>query len=113
MQLIITILIPLLASFWVFIDAKDKGRSDGRALLWAFGTFMALIIFLPLWLFIRWQDEKAKKLQRCMSCQRTFRNVPKASYCPYCGHRLDNSEDARPIDIECHKDNEDIDRLNR
>ena len=48
MHFIIAMLIPMLAAFWVFIDAKEKGRSEGQALLWAIGTFMALIIFLPI-----------------------------------------------------------------
>lgn len=99
----------MLAAFWVFIDAKEKGRSEGQALLWAFGTFMALIIFLPLWLFVRWQSDQKKHLQICPSCHSSIKERPKARYCPYCGYSLDNLDLSQTIDIECQKDENDMD----
>ncbi|MGA1865478.1 MAG: hypothetical protein ACMUHX_10485 [bacterium] len=106
MHFLIAMLIPMLAAFWVFMDAKEKGRSEGQALLWAFGTFMALIIFLPLWLFVRWQsDQKKHSLQVCPSCHGSFKLIPKARYCPFCGYSLDHVDRrSQTIDIECKKD---------
>ena len=103
MQVFITILIPLLAAVWVYVDVKEKGRSDGQAFLWAFGTFMALIVFLPLWLFVRWRDKQAKTVRYCSSCRHPLKDAPGAPYCPYCGKRLDSPDDSQSIDIEYHK----------
>jgi rubredoxin len=100
----------MLAAFWVFVDAKEKGRSEGQALLWAVGTFLALIIFLPLWLFVRWQENKPKDLHICPSCHNSFKEIPKARYCPYCGYPLENFNHSHTIDIECQKDESDLDR---
>ena len=47
---IIPLLILSLIAWWVYIDARKRGRSEGVALFWAVGTFLILIIFLPLWL---------------------------------------------------------------
>ena len=106
MHFFIAILIPMLAAIWVFMDAKEKGRSEGQALLWAIGTFMALIIFLPLWLFVRWQEgqtRNAKHVYVCPFCHNSFRNIPRARYCPYCGQTLDDLEKSHTIDIECQE----------
>ncbi|MGA1843275.1 MAG: hypothetical protein ACMUIS_01790 [bacterium] len=103
MHLLLAILIPALAAFWVFIDARDKGRSEGQALLWAFGTFMAMIIFLPLWLFIRWQTSQQKNVHTCQACRRSFREIPGARYCPYCGHPLFSSQSVQTINVPCQE----------
>lgn len=109
MHFLIAMLIPMLAALWVFMDAKEKGRSEGQALLWAFGTFMALIIFLPLWLFVRWQSDQKKNLRICPSCRGSFKEIPKARYCPYCGYPLEDFNHSQAIDIECQKDKNDVD----
>ena len=112
MHLLISILIPLLAALWVFIDAKEKGRSRGQAILWAFGTFMALIIFLPLWLFVRWREVQPKNTQLCSFCRSSFKEIPRARYCPYCGQRLETSEHSQTIDIEYQKEEKDKSQSN-
>lgn len=96
-------LIPLLAAFWVYVDVKENGRPDGQALLWALGTFLALIIFLPLWLFVRWKDKQSKAVRYCSSCHHPLKDIPGACYCPYCGKRLNSFNDSQTVDIECHK----------
>lgn len=105
MHLSVAMLILTLAAFWVFMDVKEKGRSEGQALFWAIGTFMALIIFLPLWLLVRWQsDQKKYSPQVCPSCRSSFKLMPRAHYCPFCGYSLDHFDRSQSIDIECKKD---------
>ena len=101
MHIFVSFLIPLLAGFWVYVDAKERGRTEGQAFLWGLGTFLALIIFLPLWLFIRWKDDHEKKLI-CSSCKRSFKDIPWASFCPYCGSRLEDKDTG----LEVKKDEE-------
>ena len=112
MHFFVAILIPILAALWVFMDARQKGRTEGQSLLWAFGTFMALIIFLPLWLFVRWQEGQTKQTKNvyvCPYCHYSFKNIERARYCPYCGQALSDSEHSDSIDIQCQ---EDVDKVN-
>ena len=88
MHLFISILIPLVAGFWVYLDAKEKGRTDEKALLWGCGTFLLLIVFLPLWFFYRNSSEQRENVKQCPGCRRFLQNMPWASYCPYCGSSL-------------------------
>ena len=113
MHYFIAMLILMLASIWVFIDARDKGRSEGQALLWALGTIMALIIFLPLWLFVRSQGTQPKYSRTCSFCRHSFGDIPKARYCPYCGSILDRYDHSKAIDIDFHKnDDHNVDQKN-
>lgn len=45
------ILIPI--CLWVFRDARKRYPGAGLPLLWAVLVFLALIVFLPLYLFLR------------------------------------------------------------
>jgi uncharacterized membrane protein len=47
----LTILIPI--CFWVFRDARKRYNGLGLPLLWVILVFLVLIVFLPLYLFIR------------------------------------------------------------
>ena len=47
------VLIAFLVGFWVYRDAKRRGKTTGRAFLWFLGVFMVLIVFLPLWFITR------------------------------------------------------------
>jgi 4-amino-4-deoxy-L-arabinose transferase-like glycosyltransferase len=38
------------AAYWVYQDAKDRNMNE---VLWAVGTFLLLIIVLPLYLIMR------------------------------------------------------------
>jgi len=112
MHFLVAILIPILAAVWVFMDARQKGRTEGQALLWAFGTFMALIIFLPLWLFVRWQEgqtKHSKHVQVCPYCHYSFKNIERARYCPNCGQALSDSQHSNSIDIKCQEDVDKVD----
>lgn len=47
----LAILVPV--CLWVFLDARKRYAGPGLPLLWAVLVFLVLIIFLPLYLFIR------------------------------------------------------------
>lgn len=47
------VIIAFLVGFWVYRDAKRRGKTTGRAFLWFLGVFMMLIVFLPLWFITR------------------------------------------------------------
>lgn len=74
---------------WVYHDAK--ARNGGHPLAWATSTFLALIIFLPLWLLMR----PAKGLgtrRRCPYCAEEIQRA--AVVCRFCGREVE------PIAIE-------------
>ena len=50
------IIISLLLAYYVHNDARN--HNNPRALLWAFATFMAWIIFLPLYWFKNMRGRK-------------------------------------------------------
>lgn len=47
---LLVLVISLAVSLWVYSDAKKRGAS---ATAWAVGTFLLLIVFLPLYLIVR------------------------------------------------------------
>ncbi len=47
----LAILLPV--CLWVFRDARNRYPDLGRPLLWAVLVFLVLIVFLPLYLFVR------------------------------------------------------------
>lgn len=116
----IAMLIPLLVGVWVFLDAKSRGKDLSGAMLWGFGTFLLLIIVLPLWLLLRppqgeasssynYSREKAQNFHSqgpklfCTQCQKAIEGLDGALFCPYCGQRL--SHTSNPIIIEAnHKE---------
>jgi hypothetical protein len=53
---IIGLAISLLVSGWVFVDARKHQMR--LPLLWAFGTFMVLIVVLPAYFIVRYQRGK-------------------------------------------------------
>jgi hypothetical protein len=47
------VFLAALAGAWVMHDALKRGKNTGEAFLWAAGTWLLLIVFLPLWLWVR------------------------------------------------------------
>lgn len=45
-------MILIIISAWVIHDGKKRGVGN-KAYLWAVGTFVMLIVFLPVWLVVR------------------------------------------------------------
>jgi hypothetical protein len=40
---------------WVAYDCGRRGKDGGETFLWASGTFLAMIIVLPMYLWLRWK----------------------------------------------------------
>ncbi|HHV80499.1 TPA: zinc ribbon domain-containing protein [bacterium] len=77
-------------AIWVYSDAKKRGKSRGSAFLWFLGTFLLLIVFLPIWLITRpkllGELPITRSPQLCPYCGKYYEGNP--SYCPNCGHEL-------------------------
>ena len=71
--------IALIVAAWVYSDAKERGSSS--PILWAFGVFAMLIIFLPLYLIMRPSRNRTIKL--CPHCGKYYNDDP--FFCPHCG----------------------------
>lgn len=87
---IIGALIAFFAGLWVFSDARSRGKSNGGAFLWLLGTWIILIVFLPLWLFVRpkktFEVSVVDKPTMCVSCGKYYEGTP--AFCPNCGESL-------------------------
>lgn len=93
-------IIVAIAAFWVYNDARERGHDLGTALMWALGTLVMLIVFLPLYLILGRKAKMAKpskpaidiegvpaeEILTCPMCAGKVRQDFKA--CPYCGHTL-------------------------
>jgi hypothetical protein len=70
---LIVFLISFIAAAWVFYDARSRGKGIVVAFLWCLGAQVLLIVFLPLWLFVR--PERYPNIVI----------VERPRHCPYCG----------------------------
>jgi len=88
---LIIIIIPLIIAWWVATDARKRGYSKSASLVWFLGVWLALIVFLPLYLILRpktpRQGELGGETRVCPYCGKFYKG--EISYCPYCGQRLD------------------------
>ena len=88
--------IALLVAAWVFSDAKSRGKENGSAFLWSLGVLLLLIVFLPLWFFLRPKKESEivviDKPKLCLECGKYYEGFP--SYCPNCGKPIQVKENA-------------------
>ena len=74
-------------AIWVYIDAKKRGYKTLAAVGWMLGVFLLMIVFLPLYLFLR--ARKAKQVEiliPCKYCGKYYEGSP--IYCPNCGHKV-------------------------
>lgn len=78
--------IAFIVAFWVFVDAKIKGKTTGKAFLWFLGVFFALILFLPLWLITR------PKVKLCRYCGEYYEYEESDAFCSECGVELQSEE---------------------
>ena len=83
-------LVALGIAFWVYSDARSRGLSAGKALLWFLGTLFLLIIFLPFWLITRPDKNNdvtaGGKPTLCPHCGKYYDGTP--NYCPNCGRQV-------------------------
>lgn len=94
-------LIAILAAYWVFSDSRKHGHESTTALLWAAGTFLMMIVFLPLYLIFGRKpkittsrgdtviDIDAVPVEETMYCPMCASKVKEDfKTCPYCSHTL-------------------------
>ena len=79
---VIGLAIAFIVAFWVYSDAKNRGKTTGKAFLWFLGVFFILILFLPLWLFTR------PKVKLCSHCGEYYEYGESDRFCPRCGVEL-------------------------
>lgn len=83
-------IVVLAIAFWVFSDARARGKSLLVALFWFLGTMMLMIVFLPLWLFVRpkrgYVIVDSDKPMMCMHCGKYYDGAP--AFCSNCGGSL-------------------------
>ncbi len=78
--------IAFIAAFWVYTDAKNRGKTTVKAFLWFLGVFFVLIIALPLWLITR------PKVKLCPYCGEYYEYKESDEFCPRCGVELQGGE---------------------
>lgn len=79
MQLWLALIVALLGSAWVYLDARSRGVSLINCLGWTFLTFLAVIVGLPLYFLLRPRG----KLIKCRQCKRS--RLSTLESCPFCG----------------------------
>ena len=85
MMAIIGFAIAAFAAYWVYNDAKGRGRGDGVAIGWAIGTFLLLIVFLPLYLIFGRQSDGQRRVEKAIDIE----VVPvEEENCAMCGGKV-------------------------
>jgi len=81
-----------LTGLWTARDALRRGREPGEAWLWGMGVFLALIVFLPIYLCLRTQSAGGapKSQTTCRYCGASNDGDP--IYCPRCSKQLKGAE---------------------
>ncbi len=74
--------IAFLVAFWVYSDAKGRGKTTTKALLWFAGVFFILIVFLPLWFITR------PKVKTCFQCGEKCQGEAEKFFCSRCNIEL-------------------------
>lgn len=85
MMSLIGLLIPGLASFWVFRDARERGQDKSTAIMWSLGTFAVLVVFLPLYLIVGRKQKVAPRDEQAIDIEAV--PVEEISSCPMCGNK--------------------------
>ena len=78
--------IAFVVAFWVYSDAKNRGKTTGKAFLWFLGVFFVLILFLPLWFITR------PRVKLCTHCGEYYEYGASKGFCPECGVELRSGE---------------------
>lgn len=87
---------------WVAADAKRRGLKDWAAFGWGVGVFFILLVFLPLYLYLRHSQGWGVKNQpgapgaapataECPYCG--YANTPGANYCGKCDRQLKSASE--------------------
>ena len=93
-------LLATLAGVWVFFDARKRGSELPVAAMWALGTAMIMVVFLPLYLLfgrkapVKYRrddviDVEAIPVEEIIYCRMCGGKAKEALVtCPHCGHTL-------------------------
>ena len=83
----IGLMLAAAVAIWVYTDAIKRGCKTLTAIGWMLGVFLLMIVFLPLYLFMRSkQGKQVDILTPCKYCGKYYENTP--LYCPNCGHKV-------------------------
>ena len=98
---IVGIFVAAAIAVWVRMDARKRGLSAGAATGWGIGVFLLLIVFLPLYLWMRRDFSSAKSGATksaapiagvpCRYCG--YENTGDPDYCGKCGRQMRSSTD--------------------
>ncbi len=83
------IVIAALIAGWVRYDAKKRGLKTSAAVGWGVGVFLLLIVFLPLYLWMRSKNFPVSPLAMAPQNPAPIAGVP----CPYCGYENAGNSD--------------------
>ena len=91
MEMIIGLILAGFVAHWVYGDATKRGNAAG---LWAFGVFILMIIFLPLYLVMRnplpmlayYPPIPSMAPVLCSGCGRY--SASGTVFCPHCGLKI-------------------------
>ncbi len=79
----IGLVIAFIVAFWVYSDAKNRGKTTQKAFFWFLGVFFVLVVFLPLWLITR------PRAKLCPNCGEHYEYAESERFCPKCGVELE------------------------
>ncbi|MBP2656818.1 MAG: hypothetical protein H6Q73_4387 [Firmicutes bacterium] len=82
------------AAYWVYNDAKGFGYDNGSAAMWALGTFLLLIVVLPLYLVIGRKPQYKRREEPTIDIEGTA--VEDTMLCPMCGGKVRQDYNACP-----------------
>lgn len=84
-----------IVGLWVAMDAVKRGKPMGSAISWGLGVFLAMIVFLPLYLFIfrNKTEGAAPKPGSSSTCRYCGGATPAdPDFCPHCSKQLKGSD---------------------
>lgn len=79
---LIALLVAGAVAGWVRLDARQRGFKTSAALAWSAGVFLVMVVFLPLYLWVRRQHPLSHDGARVSLSKAPIAAVP----CPYCGY---------------------------
>jgi hypothetical protein len=84
------LLVAIVLAFWVYSDAKKRGKSSGACFGWFLGTLLIFPLFFPLWLISRPDTQKKLKSMEppklCPYCGKYYEDDP--YFCPHCNEKV-------------------------
>ncbi len=88
----------IIASIWIYFDARKRGENFIKSLLWSVGTLFLSVFVFPVWFWIRPNFMKEKE-NLCHECNEIYKGKP--ACCPTCGHVfLDGIVDQSNMDFD-------------